>query len=754
MKPKIFFIVMIVLVLILLTIFIIYAGPDRDGPSIKTPGSEWTVTRYTGDESTLYDVVFADRTSLRSEICLVRRNVITPAANSINIYSRDGLSLASVPRETRDSRDYYCYTPSQTYVRWGESSIITEYEEINMINYHTDVFDINSTLYKKIGDDWDNSVNTITLIVNEPDFVFKAIDNGTERGQVNDYMYKIESNLPIEQLNPYVYLIKENETSYCWNPFECQDVTITDPKYDFTDICFPDFNRTHITFNPNCTSTFSDDNKTLELFFKAEHNSTLGYTYIDPSVNFSTNSITSSDISILTDETFVIAYSDYTESDTTFIVYHINGSNLTALVDVDTSTTGILYPNQGASVSALNSTDFVIGWQDGSALGGDNEFVYGIYKSDGSTVRGEKKIFAPAIQYAWHSSLDVVALNETAFVYGFQNIQSGIYGRAKFQVKTNLDENLSSIVQVDTNIYGIADSEISLSAFPSTEFVYGFFDSQAQSVKFQVYHPNGTNSSPLKVVASGQGYGEHMEVSVFDDDDFAIAWFEWDSFPTPDDIRVWSAICNKNITCSSANHVQNIGGTINPNTAGYPVSVSGINTDGDYVVTWMNGSTSNKPIFGKIYHRNHTLIVQFDTLESMTSNKVMATEYAQGTSFCGTDEDSMIVSMTKYFGTGSNATWKGYHGNGTYWVDGNCAEVVADSCTYGGTGDYEPDCSDNCRPTADITVQDGFDVVFSGVGTYIFDEDIQLYWSGTGTLTTFSECVITKYKDGGYYHNP
>ncbi|MFH1270575.1 MAG: hypothetical protein ABII03_02980, partial [Nanoarchaeota archaeon] len=150
---------------------------------------------------------------------------------------------------------------------------------------------------------------------------------------------------------------------------------------------------------------------------------------VDPSVNFSGNDIEAIHAAPLDEDTFVLAWCDDTENDITFAVYDTDGTLVTGPIDADAVISGCESYDNEVSVSAFNSTAFVIGWFDRQ----DQDATFRTYDTDGNAISSETDADTDVYLY---SGVSVSAFNSTAFVMVWQdgsetdaiaNISYGIY---------------------------------------------------------------------------------------------------------------------------------------------------------------------------------------------------------------------------------------------------------------------------------------------------------------------------------------
>ena len=107
------------------------------------------------------------------------------------------------------------------------------------------------------------------------------------------------------------------------------------------------------------------------------------YVLADLPVTFSTDDIQSISAAPLTEDSFVLAYVDDTNNDVSFKIYQTDGTELVGETDVD-ETAGACTSRNCVSVSAFNSTHFVIGWVDTVS----NTASFSVYMDNGTQISG------------------------------------------------------------------------------------------------------------------------------------------------------------------------------------------------------------------------------------------------------------------------------------------------------------------------------------------------------------------------------
>jgi hypothetical protein len=234
---------------------------------------------------------------------------------------------------------------------------------------------------------------------------------------------------------------------------------------------------------------------------------------IDPTVVFSTVSITSVHTCPLDERTFVIAYHDENNDDFSFQIWDTNGTQVLAETDVDTTSGGtISYTSIG--VSAFNSTTFVIGWYDKT----DGDATFAVYNKTGSLLSGPTD--ASTVVGSSYS-VQVVCLNFTTFIVGWFD---RYIGNITFAVYDSAGTLKAGPINVDA--VGSASYSVSVSAFNSTTFVIGWYDFTDWDVTFAVYNSAGTLKAGPTDADTDVVYSYSVSVSCFNSTYFVIGWFD------------------------------------------------------------------------------------------------------------------------------------------------------------------------------------------------------------------------------------
>jgi hypothetical protein len=185
----------------------------------------------------------------------------------------------------------------------------------------------------------------------------------------------------------------------------------------------------------------------------------------------------------------VIGWYDSDEYDTTFAVYEAgNATAKTGPIDADTNSGTYSY---SVSVSAFNSTVFVVGWYDSA----EGDATFAVYDSNGTQI-GAAVDVDDAVSASY--SVSVSALNSTHFVIGwFDRVDED----ATFAVYTSAGALVTGPTDADTAA-GTGCNSVQVSALNSTAFAMSWYDYVDYDLSFATYLSNGTAVAALTDIES------------------------------------------------------------------------------------------------------------------------------------------------------------------------------------------------------------------------------------------------------------
>jgi len=345
-------------------------------------------------------------------------------------------------------------------------------------------------------------------------------------------------------------------------------------------------------------------------------------------------SVTSIAVTPLSNNTFVMVYCDDTNDDISFIIYNTNGSNLTGEIDADTSAGDCVH--NSVSVSAFNSTAFVIGWYDSV----DSDASFSVWNNQGANLTG---VIDADTNVGISYSVSVSAFNSTSFVVGWHD---GIYGDVLFRTYQINGSPISVEIAVDTTTY---ESITQVSAFNSTSFVIGWYDGTDTDASFRTYRINGSPISASIDSDTDIGYSDSVSVSAINSTSFVIGWQD----ETDDDVTAEVDSINGDLITTAFD--------VDTTTVGDgAVSVSAINST-SFVVGWYDGTDTDASF--RTYQINGSPIsAQIDaSTTALAYVSVAAKSTATNIGFCNNNFVIAWVSNT------TNFNWSVYNVNGSAW---------------------------------------------------------------------------------------
>jgi hypothetical protein len=361
-------------------------GIDNINLTVQTNDAEWVVTKHSGEEMGLkfWTLNAKDKKTELGWIPL--DNSCTGWADKF-LYDSSGYAILDdkskeieLKCESAKCDGFNCYHISLTdaaavnigeYVQLGNNTIITEYQNLSLVNYKSDWFGVNVTLFMNMSGNWNSSANDIWVRHDPDKEKFGAIVNNTEDTY---FKYLVESDNEIKKGKGLIYYISRFKPTWCGS-VRCTEEELH--NFDFSDICSERRNMTVINetegeidetvlFNPQCSFNQIDDFN-LEVEFYGEYNSTLGYIDVDPTITISD---VSSAVSILTNITTENNFTHLTIGDDT--IDFINDSNLVLYMPFDVNTSNDVY-----DYSANNNDGIFNGtshWNNVGYIGGSAQF--------------------------------------------------------------------------------------------------------------------------------------------------------------------------------------------------------------------------------------------------------------------------------------------------------------------------------------------------------------------------------------------
>jgi len=210
--------------------------------------------------------------------------------------------------------------------------------------------------------------------------------------------------------------------------------------------------------------------------------------------------------------TFVIAYFDNAEDDITFAIYDSEGNELVAPTDVDEN----VGDSRTVSVSAFNSSTFVIGWTNV----GNNDIMFQIYDSSGNSIT-EPIVANPYIGSS-SEAVSVSAFNSSTFVIGYYDRYNEYI---TFQIYDSGGNELVEKVNVDEDVHYSFTAVVS--ALDSSTFVIAYYDDTDEDYTFAIYDSGGNELvAPTDVDTNITEGFPSISVSALNSSTFVIGYFD------------------------------------------------------------------------------------------------------------------------------------------------------------------------------------------------------------------------------------
>jgi hypothetical protein len=393
---------------------------------------------------------------------------------------------------------------------------------------------------------------------------------------------------------------------------------------------------------------------------------------------FSAVNITSVHTCPLDTHTFVIAYSDEDNDDVSFQIYDANGTQVLAETDVDTTVGSTSYTAVG--VSALSSTNFVIGWIDK----GSTSVTFAIYDRTGALLSGPTNA---STDIGTFSSISVSAFNSSHFVVGW-------FDQVASDITFSIYDSSSSLIAGPTDADDSAgtSNSVVVSAFNSTYFVIGWFDRAEYDHTFSVYTSSGTLiTGPIDAGDYAAGPSYATSVATFNSTYFVIGWFDRSAFPYNITFSVYDS---SGVLKTGPKIVDDTG------SGGDTVQLAALNST-TFVISWYDPADFD--LTYAVYDTAGTSLVSPTDIESWPTASNTPFKYQnpcsqESATSIELYSDNWIIA---YANTTTEAIWKAFKPDGTSW-DGtvlNPPTIGSPTVTW--------DDTDNCyaqKKTYDIQV--------------------------------------------------
>jgi len=259
---------------------------------ITSHGKAWQLQKYDGLQLEYFDTSVEDLGNGMAKICLYPKIDLTIndkiVQDSKSYLRKEGIATKEIEpsdMEIEKEKDFIkkmCINvddDNEDWVKFGNSSIIYVYQDINTLEYNLDWANVSIVLYKNISNDWNNTVNDIWIFNYPNSYKFAANDSNNDN--LERYKYKIESSFPIikNDYSPYI----ENPRKVRLDKYSYTEIH----EFDFTDICNREFECNNETepicnYTAECKFNYYDDGTSfyLEVTFLSDK-------FIDPTIKVS-----------------------------------------------------------------------------------------------------------------------------------------------------------------------------------------------------------------------------------------------------------------------------------------------------------------------------------------------------------------------------------------------------------------------------------------------------------------------------------
>jgi len=162
---------------------------------IINQGESWTIVYSTDSD---YIINVEDKNIQRTKICMWHKTATKPndIPSQKNIYSESGKLITTLNRLKVGKDIGYCRViDTEKYVRFGEHSTVLIYQNQSFVQFE----DMNATLYKKVGDNWEITPDSIWVRADADTYKFGGDDSYGDNEVWQKYKYVVETNEPIEK---------------------------------------------------------------------------------------------------------------------------------------------------------------------------------------------------------------------------------------------------------------------------------------------------------------------------------------------------------------------------------------------------------------------------------------------------------------------------------------------------------------------------------------------------------------------------
>ncbi|MCD4679588.1 MAG: hypothetical protein K8S00_04305 [Bacteroidales bacterium] len=535
--------------------------------------------------------------------------------------------------------------------------------------------------------------------INGKDHVFEAI-NDDDNFVWKQYWYFYENQpMKIEHSlkNNYAHPINDMQMYYIITVEDEDTITYNDNNYIVGDVkpvyIRQDLNNVEasVTFNSDIDFNFMDlisDGFNINEFYIGSGSvidkplidiMAVGFTKSTGTLNpgqeilvdptFSEHTTPCLSVCQLDGNTIVVGWFDSLLEDITFAIYNTNGTLITGPIDADTN----VGMNAHVSATALNSTHFVLAWYDYGLV---DDVTFAIYDVGGNLITGP--IDAADDVGNFNSDVYVSAFNDTHFVFGWgdgsdQDVTFSVYDTSGNLITGPIDADTTS------GYYG----GVSVSALNSTHFVFGWFDDAENDATFSVYDVSGNLITGPIDADEDMGNGV-VSVSALNETYFIISWFD----NTDDDATFSIYDVSGNLITGPIDADTDVG-------TSYSVSASALNQS-HFVISWADDVDGD--ITFSIYDVGGNLITgPIDADDDVGTSSVVSVSSYETATGIELSDDKFVIAYEKndasgeflvfnvdgsVYGIPTNPTIDHFHVSGSedYEMNGSYSDTIQVGC--------------------------------------------------------------------------
>ncbi|MEM7825374.1 MAG: hypothetical protein QW412_00760 [Candidatus Aenigmatarchaeota archaeon] len=234
---------------------------------------------------------------------------------------------------------------------------------------------------------------------------------------------------------------------------------------------------------------------------------------------FTTQQVESLSSTPLNSDKIVLAWCDEVSKAINFKIYSTTGEILVDTVTVDSSTGVTNACNYNSvSVSALNSTHFIIGWFDAS----EGDITFAVYDSQGNLRIGPIDEDSAVGTNSW--GVSVSAFNSTHLVIGYYDYvdQDATFSTWSLVTQARVSGPVDVDQGVSTDCYNVH-----VAALNSTHFAFFYYDAgNSDDATFAVYTITGTAIRAATDEDSAIGNSYSLALTALNSTHFVVAYYD------------------------------------------------------------------------------------------------------------------------------------------------------------------------------------------------------------------------------------